>query len=351
MLLKRRSRTYLTTVDPPLAMKSSLTILVCALLSSTVAAGQSRMDGTFPFQTDTAKQWSIYVPSGYVAGTAHRTMVAFHPLNTSRWNSISWCDTLIVFAEMNDLLLICPDGGADGSLYDAIDTAFTTALLDSVRTWYSVDEMKTYAMGFSVGGRVTYTYGLSNPDVFGGYLPIGAAITNLNEVGPVIANSTGKPFYLVHGSADSPSVRYTPVLNALIANGAITNSILMPGIGHTIDFPNRNAILTTAFQWIDSVNCASLMTAIPDVPEPIGVRVHPTIVASGGTVTVIGAQPHAGDLRIRLFDMSGAVRMDQRIPAGTLTSDLHLSLPQLPAGAYILRMSGAFQMEQRIVVQ
>lgn len=332
-------------------MKTSLTILVCALLGSSTAAGQSRIDGTFPFQNDPAKQWSMYVPSGYVPGTPHRTMVAFHPFNPARWNSISWCDTLIVFAETNDLLLVCPDGGVDGSMDDAIDTAFTTALLDSVHAWYSVDAMKTYAMGFSVGGRVTYTYGLSNPDVFGGYLPIGAAITNLNEVGPVVANSMGKACYLVHGSQDSPSVRYTPVLNALITNGAITNSLLMPGIGHTIDFPNRNAILTTAFQWIDSVNCAGLMTAVPDAPASPGVSIHPSITGSGGTITLHSAQPLKGDVHVLLVDLRGATHMDLRKAAIGMTDGLRITLPHLRAGVYVVRVSGAVDAEQRIVVQ
>lgn len=242
-------------------MRTFLISSLLILLAWFPGQSQTRIDGNFAFQTNPAKGYSIYVPSGYNANTANTLMVGMHPLNTARWDAISWCDTLIDFAEMNGLLLVCPDGGANGSVVDPIDTAFTTALLDSMYNWYNIDQDRIYIMGFSFGGRGTYTYGLSNPNVFSGLLPIGAAITNTNEVNTTLqANSSCKPLYLVHGGNDSPNTRFYPIRTALMNNGAIVNSLLMPGVGHTIDFPNRNQILTTAFQWIDSVN---VNTTIP----------------------------------------------------------------------------------------
>ena len=225
-------------------------------------------DGNFAFQTDPAKSYSLYIPSSYDANTPNKMMLGLHPFNTARWNGVSWCDTLINFAETNNLILVCPDGGADGKIDDAIDTAFTSTLLDSARLWYNVDTEKTYVMGFSWGARTTYTYGLNRPSVFGGYLPIGAAITNTNEVNASLQNnSTGKPVYILHGGNDSPNTRFYPVRTALINSGAIVNSLLQSGVGHTIDFPNRDAILTTAYNWIDSVNCANITVSTKEILE------------------------------------------------------------------------------------
>lgn len=236
-------------------MRSFLLAIILALLSYLPARGQVRVDSSFSFQLNPSKGYSIYVPSAYDPNTPNGLMLGMHPLNPSRWNSISWCDTLIDFAEMNNLLLVCPDGGPNGSVVDQIDTAFTTALLDSMYKWYNIDTERQYIMGFSFGGRGTYTYGLSHPEVFGGLIPIGAAINGTSQVnGPLQANAACKAVYIVHGSNDSPNNRYYPVRTALLNSGAILNSLLMPGVGHTIDFPNRNQILTTAFQWIDSVN-------------------------------------------------------------------------------------------------
>lgn len=240
-------------------MKHIITVILL-LACTTFSTAQERIDGTFAFQTDPAKKYSLYIPSGYDANEPHRLMLGLHPLNTSRWDAESWCDTLIVFAETNNLILACPDGGVDGAVNDPIDIEFTTALLDSMALWYNINPDKTYAMGFSWGGLTTYTYGLNNIERFRGFIPIGAAVNGTNEVNGIIQNAADIPYYIVHGSQDSPSVRFTPIKNALENNGAIVNSILMNGVGHTIDFPNRNQILTDAFVWVDSVNCAASST-------------------------------------------------------------------------------------------
>ncbi|MEO6191241.1 MAG: hypothetical protein ABIO44_13735, partial [Saprospiraceae bacterium] len=109
------------------------------LLNCTGLFSQVRIDSSFSFQSDPAKKYSLYIPSSYKVSHANRLMLALHPLNTSRWNGQSWCDTLVSFAQQNGLILVCPDGGLDGAINDPIDTAFTSALLDSMKFWYSID--------------------------------------------------------------------------------------------------------------------------------------------------------------------------------------------------------------------
>ncbi len=265
-------------------MKQFLTLIFLALFLQINA--QERIDGSFSFQTDPAKKYSIFVPGNYDAATPNKMMLALHPLNTNRWDAISWCDTLIAFADANDLLMICPDGGLDGAVDDAIDTAFTSVILDSMMTWYNVDASKVYAMGFSWGGRTTYSYGLRNPNKFAGFLPIGAAIDGTSQVTGFLQNATDKPFYLVHGGNDSPAVRYTPMLNALNDNNACVESILMPGVGHTIDFPNRNVILSEAFQWIETQVCGDVSpSAVSNIKEIKG-AISPNPVRVGERVRV-----------------------------------------------------------------
>ncbi|MFT4971096.1 MAG: putative peptidase, partial [Saprospiraceae bacterium] len=246
---------------------------------------QTRIDATLDFQTDPAKQYSIYVPSSYDENTPNKMVLGLHPLNTSRWNSVSWCDTLIAFAEANDILMICPDGGADGAVDDPIDIAFTDVILDSMLTWYNVDESKIYTMGFSWGARTTYTYGLSNVDKFAGFMPIGAAINGLNETGGVIENSVDKPFYIIHGSNDSPSIRFTPIRDALIDAGACVETNLLSGVGHTIDFNNRNTILTEGFQWLESVGCG-IIDGVNNLKLAAKTTVFPNPVSLGNAVKI-----------------------------------------------------------------
>jgi len=205
------------------------------------------------------KNYDIFVPTNYDDQTANKMMVALHPWNVTRWNSTSWCDTLIAFADANDLLLICPDGGSDGQISDPIDTAFTSLLIDSMQLWYNVNSANIFLMGFSWGGQVTYSYGLNNTEKFKGFMPIGAAINGTDEVNGTLQNATDKAFYIVHGSSDSPNARYYPILDSLNNRMACVNTNLLSGVGHTIDFPNRNQILSDAFVWLDTVSCGQSM--------------------------------------------------------------------------------------------
>ena len=240
-------------------------------LSIGSAHAQARIDSAFAFQTDPAKEFAVYVPSGYSASVANKAMLAYHPWHPTWGNSKTWCDILTDFAEENNLLLVCPDGGNDGRVDDAIDKAFTTALLDSLATWYSIDPDKVFAMGFSWGARATYKYGLANPEKFAGFLTIGAFINGTAQVATVLANAVNKPFYIMHGDRDATvdlATGFFPIRDALIDAGAIVNSLILQGVGHTINFPDRNQRLTDAFRWLDSTS-TSLSVGVEDTDLPL----------------------------------------------------------------------------------
>lgn len=315
-------------------MKKNL-LLLFLLFIFFIGNAQQRVDGNFSFQTDPAKKYSIYIPSGYDANTPHTLMLGLHPLNTSRWDGESWCDTLIDFAEMNNLLLVCPDGGLDGAIDDPIDTAFTTVLLDSMNIWYNVNPEKIFAMGFSWGGKTVYTYGLNHIERFAGFMPIGAAV-NIGEVSGIEQNAAWHPFYLVHGSNDSPSQRFTPLKNAMENNNACVNSILMSGIGHTIDFPNRNQILTDAFQWIDSIACVETTSTI----NPTGdntFRIFPNPILSNQSLQVEVSSKWRGNLTMEILNVNGKTIQSKSILKNNSNIEVHsFSLEKCPRGIYIL---------------
>lgn len=280
-------------------LKTYITILLAAISISLMAQA---IDGSFLHETDPAKEYSIYVPSNYDPAIPNSLMLGLHPLNTNRWDAKSWRDTLIVFAEANDLLLVCPDGGPDGKIDDSIDTSFTSVLLDSVSLWYNIDEEEKYLMGFSWGGKTTYSYGLRRTDNFKGYLVIGAAVT-LNEVADVMPNANKVSFYLLHGSNDTPNVRFEPMLQALEAVDACVNSLLMPGVGHTIDFPNRNQLLSDAFNWLKNEDCKSSATIQLDNSINIFPNPTPASVNIEG-IDLKGKQIYLTDLSGKALDFS-----------------------------------------------
>ncbi|MEM7038472.1 MAG: T9SS type A sorting domain-containing protein [Bacteroidota bacterium] len=323
-------------------------VLLFGLTLATKA--QTRIDSTFAFQTDPAKKYSLYVPSTYDANQPNSMMVGLHPFNTARWDAESWCDTLIVFAETNGLILMCPDGGTDGQVDDPIDQDFTTALMDSMQLWYNVDPGKVYAMGFSWGGLTTYTYGLRD-DISGrfcGYMPIGAAINSGTVTGALAQEARNKPVYIVHGANDNANNRYWPAVNILTDSGAVLNSLLMPGVGHTIDFANRNQILTDAFQWIDSVCVNGVGTSLEEA-EAMLPRVYPTILNAGERLFVEWAAGDLADVDMAVFDVRGMrVESEMEEDAGRRS----LKTDHWAPGIYILTIRDAdFTHHQKILIR
>lgn len=297
-------------------MNKTILLLLFGLGTFLNSYAQTRIDEAIPFQSDPTKQYSIYIPSTYDAASPNKLMLGLHPLNTDRWDAMSWCDTLINFAEANNLLLICPDGGDDGAIDDPIDTAFTTAILDSMMLWYNVESSEVYAMGFSWGGRTTYTYGLNHVDRFAGFMPIGAAVTGTNQVNGILDNAEDKPFYIIHGSLDSPNTRFTPIRDALIEANACVESNYLIGVGHTIDFPNRNSILNEGFQWLESIACGQTTNTVA-IANP-KIKLFPNPVQTGNDLIIDKAQV----LSIELFDTKGNLlktyQQTNRLPTANL---------------------------------
>lgn len=238
--------------------------LLILIISQGNIYGQEQINESMSFQNEPAKEYSIFIPSVYTEGEAIPAFLALHPLNTNRWSGQTWCEELSNFAEANGLFLICPDGGPDGKIDDAIDTAFTSFLLDSAFIWYDIDETKLYATGFSWGGKTTYTYGLNHIEKFAGLMPIGAAIT-IGEISDIEENVEGIPIYIIHGSQDSPNIRFFPFVQAMEANGACLDSNLLQGIGHTIDFDNQVDVLTTGYNFLQDNACNTTATKITNI--------------------------------------------------------------------------------------
>ncbi len=331
----------------------SLRSLLCLLLawSSVSLTAQTQLNLELSFQSDPAKKYSIVVPTSYNPANPAKLMLGLHPFNTNRWSGQTWCEYLNEFAETNNLLLLCPDGGDDGRIDDPIDTAFTSHLLDIIGDSYTIDNDKVYAMGFSWGGRTTYSYGLRNTHRLHGFMPIGAA-TNGLSINSVAMNAEGQPFYLIHGSNDSPNSNFTPFINLLEANEAIVNSKLLSGVGHTIDFADNLAILSEAYRWIDSVNCAKTTTGTTAIAsENLQWSVGPNPLALGDNLWLSNGQDTAGPSEMAWYDIQGRLLYKQGIEGGN--NPAVIKIPVQAEGVYFLILQNEKGQHEvhRLVVQ
>jgi predicted esterase len=312
-------------------MKTIISLIFTFFALSSFA--QKTVDTTFAFQSDPAKKLSLYIPSSYVPGTNNALMVGLHPFNVRRWNAKSWRDTLISFAESNQLILLCPDGGRDGQIDDQIDTAFASAMIDSAKKWYSIDNKRVYCMGFSWGGKTTYTYGLSNPDVFCGYLPYGAVV-NTREVSPIAQNINNKPIYILHGQNDLPNTSYTPLKTLMENNGGLVRGKLLPRVGHTVDFQNRNSEFTIGYKYLDSVCNKPISTPlIESFQSNNEFHIYPNPAKRNEMVSLELNKPEDFEI-LQVFDMNGKLVETQAIFNSSI--EIQLKTP----GYYTLILKG-----------
>lgn len=242
-------------------------ILFILLFTYTSLSSQI-ITGSYDFQTDPEKKYALYIPSTYDENVPSKVIVGLHPWNTANWDGESWAEELSELAELNNTIVIAPDGGADGQIDDDIDTSFTTFLIDQVALDYNLDLSQMYLVGFSWGGRTVYTYGLSNKSKFAGFMPIGSAV-ELDIVEDLITEVEKLPFYIIHGNLDNPSVRFYPIRDALTEAGACVETNLLSLVGHTIDFPDQLNILDEGFQWLLNNNCLAtdniVLTELPNL--------------------------------------------------------------------------------------
>ncbi len=289
---------------------------------------QKKIDGSYAFHSNPAKKYALYIPSGYDPHQPSKAILGLHPYNTRRWNASTWRDKLVDFAEMNNLILICPDGDADGKIDDPIDTAFTSSLLDSAFIWYNIDRDKLFIMGFSWGGRTTYTYGLRRAKKFAGFIPMSPAINGIGLFETLISNAKSKPFYLICGSKDSPNQRFYAPMKALKNAGALVNDSLLIGVGHTVDYKGSTKMFDIAFDWVDSLN--TLITSVPGSPSVPDIQLYPNPAHHSQQVTVSIPNKMAGECTIH--SLKGSLLYRKNF-AETLL------LPDLKAGNYIIQVS------------
>ncbi|MBK7810739.1 MAG: hypothetical protein IPI50_05765 [Saprospiraceae bacterium] len=247
-------------------IKNTIVLLILLIHLNSVA--QSRLEGSFFFKGE-LKQYSLFIPENWEPGM--NAVLAFHPLNTTRWNSTSWCDTLVSFAKDQTVLLICPDGGVDGRVDDPVDLEFTSALLDSTDLWYQFNTDSLVALGFSWGARTVYTYGLANPSRFRGLIAIGAAIEGTNQLNGLESGAKFKNIFIIHGTNDDVNNRYWPAKQFFSKTQSCYKDSLLRGIGHTIDFTNRNSIIAHAYKFTLRNECLISSISEETMIEKMGI--------------------------------------------------------------------------------
>lgn len=326
-------------------MKKTLPFLLLSLFLTGTVYSQTKIDSSFAFQTDPDKKFALYIPSTYSPDTASSVILALHPWHDIWGNSTTWRDILSNFAEENNLILVAPDGGADGQIDNPIDRDFMIAILDSVENWYSVNTDKEFMLGFSWGARAVYSHGLKTHERFAGFMTIGAFFNGTGGLpDSLLDNALNEPFYIMHGDQDFTAQidnAFFPIRDELIERGAIVESLILKNVGHTINFTNRDEILTTAYQWLDSVSTTLAVNLEDDadlIPETTVLSQNYPNPFNPAT-TIQYSLSKASNVKLEVFTMLGqsvGIIENSSKPAGN--HSIVFDAKNLPSGIYIYKI-------------
>lgn len=311
-------------------MKVALRFWLLILVIPILLPAQSRISETLPFGIKGEKSFSIYLPSEFDPQSPTTMIVAFHPFGTPDWNHESWRDLLIPFAEENQAILLCPDGGKDGRIDDQEDLDFTQLLIDSMINWYSIDPEHIYGMGFSWGARALLKSALDRPYTYNGLLLVGIAVEGAGEFRKDLHEAYNLPCYFIHGKQDALEKRFYPIKDELMVVGACTEFQLLEGVGHTIYFRGREKILMQGLTWLKQVKCQQPT----HFREPLVRRVDEIVIYPNPTVKANNLiQIDAGNLgnkiqEVRVLNEAGILLrvisdFDPRLPIAGLASGVY----------------------------
>lgn len=145
--------------------------------------------------------YSLYVPENYDPAKAYPVVMALHG-GAGHGRAFLW--SWLKEARSRGFILISPTARGDTwALMDAdTDNENLSAILDSVRASWSIDETRMLMTGMSDGGTFTYVSGLRAASPFTHLAPIAASFhpMMLEMIGQ--PNIADRPIYLTHGTHD-----------------------------------------------------------------------------------------------------------------------------------------------------
>ncbi len=245
-------------------MKIIFVICLALVLPNVLLAQASTNFRTFMNQ-GVSRNYLVYKPANYSASTPVPVLLNFHGYSSNASQQLSYGNFQAI-ADTAGFLIVLPNGTLDaggtthfnvgwgGSTID--DVAFTSAMLDSVISEFSVDETRIYSTGMSNGGFMSYhlACNLSSriaaiASVTGSMVPATAGNCNASHPTPIME---------IHGTADG-TVPY---------NGT-------PGISFSIP--------ATLSHWITYNNCnvTPIVTQVPNINTTDGCTAEKYVYLNG----------------------------------------------------------------------
>ena len=191
-------------------MKKLLTLIICLPLFT---LAQQTINGTIN-HGGLQRDYTLYVPASYSPGNDLPLVLNFHGYTSNAWQQAFYSNFNTV-ADAEGFIIVYPDGTLDnqgtthwnvgwgGSTVD--DIGFTSALIDSISTEYSINQDRVYSTGMSNGGFMSYQLACELSDRIAAI----ASVTGSMNLGWLNSCNPNHPMPVmeIHGTLD-PTVSY-----------------------------------------------------------------------------------------------------------------------------------------------
>lgn len=192
--------------------------------------------------------WTIGIPDSYVEGTPAPLILSLHfGGSPTAYYGATFTNLLILPAlHKLDAIVLSPTCPVDLDWWDEVMEGAVLALIDSIRSQFTIDNDRILVTGFSFGGIGTWYFAGMHPDLFSAAIPIASRVSE-----EFLANIGDIPLYIIHSAADDvlPSSEIVDRVNALKARGIDVTLKLIQGITH-YDTRAYIAPLKGAIPWL-----------------------------------------------------------------------------------------------------
>jgi len=148
---------------------------------------------------EVALDWTISYPDSYREGIPTPLILSLHFGGTpSAYYGSSFTNTLVIpgLGEL-EAVILSPTCPAELDWWDETMDGAVMALIDSVRSQFTIDEERIVVTGFSFGGIGTWHYAGTHPDVFRAAIPVASRVSE-----EVTARIEDILLYVIHSTGD-----------------------------------------------------------------------------------------------------------------------------------------------------